>query len=75
MCNGLYEHEFDGKARASVYGYSIDAPDLTGGTGIGELGLSFKPVADNGLSLDFAVQGYTGVREGITGSFQAKWEF
>ena len=70
-----YEHEFDGKAKASVYGYSIDAPDLTGGTGMGEVGLSFKPSAQSGLSLDLAVQGYTGVREGVTGSLQLKFEF
>ena len=70
-----YEHEFDGKAKATTYGYSIDAPDLKGGTGMGELGLSFKPVADSGLSLDLGAQGYTGVREGVSGSFQAKWEF
>jgi outer membrane autotransporter barrel domain len=70
-----YEHEFDGKAKATTYGYSIDAPDLKGGTGIGELGLTFKPSADCGLSLDLGVQGYVGVREGVTGSFQLKWEF
>ena len=70
-----YEHEFDGEAKASVYGHSIDSPDLAGGTGMGELGLSFKPSASSGLSLDFAVQGYTGVREGMTGSFQFKFEF
>ena len=70
-----YEHEFDGKAKATAYGYSMDAPDLKGGTGIGELGFSFKPSADSGFSLDLGVQGYTGVREGVTGSFQAKFEF
>ena len=70
-----YEHEFDGKAKATTYGYSLDAPDLKGGTGIGELGLSFKPAAGSGLSLDFGVQGYTGVREGASGSFQVKFAF
>lgn len=70
-----YEHEFDGKARASTYGYSIDAPDLEGGTGMGEVGLSIQPCADSGLSFDVGVQGYTGQREGLTGSFQLKWEF
>ena len=70
-----YEHEFDGKAEASAYGYGIDAPDLKGGTGIGELGISFSPSVDSGLSLDLGVQGYTGVRDGVTGSFQARWAF
>ena len=30
-----YEHEFDGKARATAYGYDIRTPSLTGGTGMG----------------------------------------
>lgn len=70
-----WEHEYDSKARSTVNGNSIDAPDLKGDTGMGELGISFKPVADSGLSLDLAVQGYTGKREGVTGSFQLKFEF
>lgn len=70
-----YDHEFDGKARATTYGYNIDAPDLKGGTGVGELGLAIKPVKDSGFSFDLGVQGYTGVREGVTGSMQFKLEF
>ena len=70
-----YEYEYDGKARATSNGYSIDSPDLKGSTGIGELGLSIKPSAALPLSFDLGVQGYVGVREGVTGSFQAKWEF
>ena len=42
---------------------------------MGELGLAFKPVADSGLSIDLGVQGYTGKREGVSGSFQVKFEF
>ena len=60
---------------ALTYGYAIDAPDLTGGTGMGEIGLSLKPVTDNGLSFDFALQGYTGVRDGVSGSIPVKVEF
>jgi outer membrane autotransporter protein len=70
-----YEHELDGKARASTYGYSIDSPKLTGGTGIGELGLNLKPSQTPPLSCDLGVQGYVGKREGVTGSLQIKWEF
>ena len=54
---------------------SIDSPDLTGDTGVGELGLTITPVKDSGFSMDFGVQGYTGVREGVTGSAQFKFEF
>ncbi|MDR1946006.1 MAG: autotransporter domain-containing protein [Desulfovibrio sp.] len=68
-----YEHEFDGKAKASTYGHAIDAPDLTGGTGIGELGLTVR--TGEVVSFDIGVQGYTGTREGVTGSLQLKLEF
>ncbi|MDL2209737.1 autotransporter-associated beta strand repeat-containing protein [Desulfovibrio sp. OttesenSCG-928-O18] len=70
-----WEHEFDGKIRSTVNSNGIDAPKLEGDTGMGELGLSFKPVTDSGLSFDLGVQGYTGQREGVTGSFQIKFEF
>lgn len=70
-----YDHEFDGKARASTNGYGIDAPDLAGGTGIGELGLTLKPSQTLPLSFDLGVQGYVGIREGVTGSLQVKFEF
>jgi hypothetical protein len=68
-----YEHEFDGEAEASTYGYSIPSPDLKGGTGIGEIGLTFLSSA--GISVDLGVQGYTGIREGVSGTLQLKFEF
>ncbi|MDR2695907.1 MAG: autotransporter domain-containing protein, partial [Deltaproteobacteria bacterium] len=70
-----YEHEFDGRARATTNGFAIDAPSLRGGTGIGELGLSLKPSKDLPLFFDLGVQGYVGKREGVTGSLQVRFEF
>ena len=70
-----YEQEFDGRARATSYGYSLDTPSLRGRTGIGELGLSVKPSRTRPLTLDLGVQGYSGKREGVTGSLQARFEF
>ncbi|WP_288706423.1 autotransporter domain-containing protein, partial [uncultured Bilophila sp.] len=70
-----WEHEFDGKARAKTNGFDIDAPNLRGNTGIGELGLSLTPSADLPLTVDLGVQGYTGKHEGVTGSLMVKWEF
>ena len=70
-----WEHEFDGTARATSLGHSLAAPSLTGDTGIGELGLSWTPSATTPLTIDLSVQGYTGVRQGYTGSLMAKWEF
>ena len=68
-----WEHELDGKARATTHGFAIDAPSLSGSTGIGELGLLWKPRRN--LSLDFGVQGYIGQREGCTASLGAGWVF
>jgi outer membrane autotransporter protein len=70
-----YEHEFGGKARATAYGRSIDAPELKGGTGIAEFGVTLKPSKNLPLSLDLGVQGYVGQREGVTGSLQIKYAF
>ena len=70
-----YEHEFDGRQRATTYGYPIDEPSLRGGTGIGELGLTLKPSKTLPLSFDLGVQGYVGKREGVTGSLQVCFEF
>lgn len=70
-----WEHEFDARARVTTNGYDIDAPDLKGDTGIGEIGLSLTPSSDLPLTVDLGVQGYTGQREGVTGSLLIKWEF
>jgi outer membrane autotransporter protein len=71
-----YEYEFDGQARAkTANGYSIKAPSLKGGTGIGELGISVKPAPEGPFSFELGVQGYTGKREGVTGSLMLKFEF
>jgi autotransporter-associated beta strand protein len=73
---GVYwEHEFDGKLRASVNGQSLSSPSLEGDTGMGEFGFSLKPSQTLPLSFDLGVQGYTGMREGVTGSLQIKFEF
>ncbi|WP_310600856.1 hypothetical protein [Desulfobulbus sp.] len=70
-----YEHEFDGEAGAATFGYAIDAPELAGGTGIGEVGMHIIPTNDPSLSLDMGLQAYVGTREGMTGSLQIRYEF
>ena len=72
-----WEYEFDGKARATTYGFDVPAPSLKGSTGVGELGISFTPnvLSQNAFAVDLGVQGYTGMREGISGSVQLKFEF
>ena len=70
-----WEYEFDGKAKAQVHGRAIDAPDLKGSTGIGEIGLTLTPSASIPLSFDLGAQGYVGKREGVTGSLKISYEF
>ena len=70
-----YDREFASDVKAATYGLKIDAPDIKGHTGIGELGVSFKSSMLSGLYLDFGAQGYLGQREGISGTFQVKYLF
>jgi hypothetical protein len=71
-----WEREFDGVARATVYGLSTAAPSLKGSTGVFELGVSLRPpAAKSALTLEMGVQGYTGKREGVGGTLKAAWVF
>jgi len=63
-----WEHEFDGAARAMTNGYAIGVPSLRGDTGVGELGVTWKPTAYRGFFVDLGAQGYVGKREGATAS-------
>jgi outer membrane autotransporter protein len=70
-----YDYEFDTIARATTYGMSIDSHDLAGGTWMGELGVKLKTTAALPAVLDLSLSGYTGLREGVTGSIQFRVEF
>ncbi|MDR1888287.1 MAG: autotransporter outer membrane beta-barrel domain-containing protein [Zoogloeaceae bacterium] len=70
-----WEHEFDGKAKATAYGEAIDAPELQGNTGMVEAGLTLIPAANQLLSIDLGLQGYTGKREGVTGGVRVRYAF
>lgn len=70
-----WEHEFDGEARATVYGLDVPAPTLAGDTGILELGVKNTATEDSALSFEFAVQGYFGTRTGIGGILQGAYKF
>ena len=70
-----WEYEFDGKAKSVVAGTGAPAPSLKGSTGVGELGLSWQPAAESQFSIDAGVQGYTSMREGVSGNLQIKYEF
>ncbi|MDR1889792.1 MAG: autotransporter outer membrane beta-barrel domain-containing protein, partial [Zoogloeaceae bacterium] len=70
-----WEHEYAGKAKADIYGYRLDTPDLQGDTGMAEVGVTLKPTPGKPLSLDVGIQGYTGKREGVTGSLKVNYAF
>ena len=70
-----WEYGFDGRVKATTYGYDISKPDLRGGTGIGEFGLTLTPSRGLPLSFDLGGQGYAGTRRGLTGSLRIKLEF
>ena len=70
-----WDYGFDGRVKATTYGYDISKPDLRGGTGIGEFGLTLTPSRGLPLSFDLGGQGYAGTRRGLTGSLRIKLEF
>ena len=69
------EHEFDGKASATTYGYPIGSASLKGNTGMGELGVNYQASACRPLFVELSVQGYAGKREGGTGTARVRYEF
>ena len=70
-----YEHEFGGKARASLYGYGLPSESLSGSTAIAEVGLRVTPDKGQGVFVDFNVQGLFGNRQGAMGSLMLGYEF
>ena len=70
-----WEHEFDGDARATVYGFEAPGPSLKGDTGVFELGLEIAPKEARALTVSLGVQAYTGKREGLGGSALLKYAF
>ena len=65
--------EFAGTVREAG-GFFFGGPALKGGTVLGELGVTWKPMKNGGLFLDFGVQGYFGKREGFAAGLQLRWQ-
>ena len=73
---GAYlDYEFDGKAEATVNGAEIEAPELQGATGVGELGVTLTPSNTMPLTLDIGLQGYSGARKGFSAALQVRYMF
>ncbi len=69
-----YEYELDGEAGATVDGISVsDTVSSQGGTGVLNLGVNFKHV--NGFSVNLGAEGSLGMRDGIMGKLEMKYEF
>ena len=70
-----WEYEFDGKAKASVHGLGITAPEIKGSTGVLDVGIKVSPASNKNLSFEAGVQGYAGKRQGVTGNVAVKYLF
>lgn len=70
-----YEHIFNGDAESSVDHVDLAVPTLKGNTGILELGYTLSPSAKSPYTFDFAIKGYTGSREGISGNASVSYSF
>ena len=68
-----WEYEFNGDANNTVVGYDISTPSLGGSTVIGEIGAHYK--ANEKWTFDANLRGYSGQRDGFTGSIQANYLF
>lgn len=70
-----WEHEFDARAQATVYGFDTPSPSLKGDTGVFELGLDMTPNSTSALTVSLGVQAYTGKRQGVSGSATLQYAF
>ena len=70
-----YEYEFDGEASGFTNGLALGDEDLTGGSGVAELGISFKPSKNSPFSLELNLAGFNGKREGFRGGVEAVYTF
>jgi len=70
-----YQYEFDGKARGTAYGMSIDSPSLKGGSAIVELGVTIGSKNNKNHFFDLNLQGFAGKCKGIAGNVEATWKF
>ncbi|MDR1856626.1 MAG: autotransporter outer membrane beta-barrel domain-containing protein, partial [Desulfovibrio sp.] len=71
-----FEREFEGDQKARINGRFVETPSLRGDTGIGEIGLTVRPLpGEIPLFLDIGVQGFTGKRTGLAGNIQIRFEY
>ncbi|MBR4747380.1 MAG: autotransporter outer membrane beta-barrel domain-containing protein, partial [Desulfovibrio sp.] len=69
------EREFDGKARAAVYGLDTPSPALKGDTGVFDVGFTCNPSSLPGFKMELGATATAGKRHGIAGNLMLKYEF
>ena len=70
-----WEYEFDAKAKASVHGMDVTAPEIKGSTAVLDAGIKLSPASNKNLSFEAGIQGYAGKRKGVTGNVAVKYAF
>src|SRR3546814_14933305 len=68
-----WDPEYDGVARATVYGLDTPSPSLQGDTGVFEVGVRIKPEAARAMTVALGVQGYGGRGDGVGGTVKVDW--
>ena len=68
-----YEYEFSSEAASSTEGLAIAAPEMKGGSGVAELGMTYKKNSSP-WELDFSINGAAGKRESISVVLNAWYE-
>lgn len=70
-----YEYEFDGEAKATVKGLSTPAPSIKGSSGMLELGYIIQNKDVNAPAVDIGLRGWSGKKQGFSGSINFIWKF
>jgi predicted outer membrane repeat protein len=61
-----WEREFDGKAEAAIYEYSLPLSKLKADSAVAEMQLTWRPSSQQDLAIDFGVCGHFAAREGVS---------
>ena len=69
------EETLGATAKGRISGYGLRNLNINGTTGVGELSLKAKPSKASPWEFDLGVNGYVGVRRGVTGNARATYRF
>lgn len=68
-----WQYELGGKVKGSIYGYSAPEPSLKGSSGLLELG--WKAAAEENMTVDLNLSGWTGKQRGVMAGVNMQWKF